>query len=138
MAKFSNPDHTMIEVNGKFIPVDPSNADYRQLIDMAVSIDPYVPAPLVTVVPNSVAKIALVRVFRIVGLDGNPANPIKAWPLIKAALAQAPEEVQEDWELSTRIPRSHPALAGIAAGFSVPSEVLDAAFIMAEQVDVAS
>lgn len=89
------------------------------------------------VVPASVPKLALVRAMRQVGLDGDPENPVKAWTVVKGALAAASEEVQEDWELSTRIPRNYQAILDIATALSVPSEILDAVFILAESIDVA-
>lgn len=88
-------------------------------------------------VPADVPKVALVRAMRLVGLDGSPANPVKAWTIVKGALAEADEETQEDWELSTRIPRNYQAITDIATALSVPSEALDAVFILARQIDVA-
>ncbi len=131
MAQFISQD--MILHNGKYIPVDQRNADYRALIASGVTVAPAVdPA---TIVPADVAKVALVRALRLVGLDGNPANPTKAWPIIRADLEQAGEEVQEDWDLSTRIPRNYPALIALAAARAVSSQTLDAVFILARDID---
>jgi hypothetical protein len=125
-------------VNGYPYHITASDPLYAaaQSAGAAAPFEPAPEAPPVTV-PDSVPKVALVRALRQVGLDGNPSNPVKAWTVVKGALAQASEEVQEDWELSTRIPRSYQAITDIAAALNVPSPVLDAVFILARQIDVA-
>jgi hypothetical protein len=136
---YKRPDGTFIGVvNGYPYHITQSDPLYAaaQSAGAAAPFEPAPQAPPVTV-PVSVPKLALVRAMRQVGLDGNPSNPVKAWTVVKGALAQASEEVQEDWELSTRIPRNYQALLDIASALNVPPETLDAVFILAEQIDVA-
>jgi hypothetical protein len=89
------------------------------------------PPPPDPVVPAYVRKLALVRALRMVGLDGDPDNPVKAWPTIRAAIDAADADTQEDWALASEIPRNDPALALICQGLNVSDQVLDAVFIMA-------
>lgn len=92
------------------------------------------PPPAVPVVPAYVRKLALVRALREVGLDGEPDNPVKAWPVVRAAIEAADDVTQEDWALAVEIPRDDPALAAIAAALDVEASVLDAVFIAAAQI----
>jgi hypothetical protein len=91
------------------------------------------PPPPDPVVPAYVRKLALVRALRMVGLDGDPDNPVKAWPVIRAAIEAADEDTREDWTLAVEIPRDDPALDAIAGALDVPAGVLDEVFILAAQ-----
>lgn len=142
---YRRPDGTFVAtVNGgpyHVIPDDPYApaglwefclAEAERLGD-ALPFEP-APPPPVPVVPVFVRKLALVRALRTVGLDGDPENPVKAWPAIRAAIEGADEDTQEDWALAVEIPRDDPALDAIAAVLDVPAGVLDDVFILAAQI----
>lgn len=131
MAKYVS--ETVIFHEEKYIPVDIENSDYNELILSGITIDPFQ-----IKIPFSVPKIALVRALRMVGLDGDPSNPDKAWTIVKQILAASPPDVREDWDLSNSIPRNYPDLITMA-NMVIPSEnvdaVLDAVFILAQEID---
>ena len=40
--KYSNPEHTMIQDGNRWIPTDPMNSDYAEILASEVEIDDYV------------------------------------------------------------------------------------------------
>jgi hypothetical protein len=40
--RFSNPEHTMIQDGSRYIPTDPDNADYADIVELGVEIEDYV------------------------------------------------------------------------------------------------
>jgi hypothetical protein len=136
---FYSPDyHSTIPADAVEITVErhaellAGNSAGKNIVSDANGIPQLVDQP--PVVPAYVRKLALVRALREVGLDGDPDNPVKAWPLIKAAIEAADEDTREDWGLAVEIPRDDPALAAIAGVLDVPASVLDAVFIRAAQI----
>lgn len=94
------------------------------------------PPPPPVVVPDMVAKLALVRAMRMVTLQGAPAGAgPSAWDAVKAAIAGANEATQEDWQLATHMPRAEPMLNALSAALGVAASTLDAVFILADQID---
>lgn len=92
-------------------------------------------------VPAQVPKLALVRAMRKTAMDGSPAAQGQStiWDGVRAAIAMAGGATEEDWNLAVVIPRADPALNGLAA-MLVPdgptrTAILDALFILAEQID---
>ncbi len=94
------------------------------------------PPPDPVIVPEIVAKLALVRAMRMVTLQGGPAGAgPSAWDAVKAALAGAPEAAQEDWQLATHMPRADPMLNAMAGALGASGATLDAVFVLADQID---
>jgi hypothetical protein len=124
---------TVIFHNGKYIPVDTENSDYNDLILTGIAIDPKLPQ-----IPTSVPKLALVRALRMVGLDGDPENPNKAWTAVRQMIENGPADVKEDWDLSNTIPRNYPDLIAMA-NLVIPPEnvdaILNAVFLLAKEID---
>lgn len=83
-------------------------------------------------VPAVVPKVALVRAMRLTPFGGDTA-----WGAVKAALAGAPEEAQEDWSLATLIPRADTALNAMAVAIAgdQADAMLNALFTLADQID---
>lgn len=100
------------------------------------TLQPYVAPPDPVIVPEIVAKLALVRAMRMVTLQGGPAGAgPSAWDAVKAALAAAPEAAQEDWQLATHMPRADPMLNAMAGALGASGATLDAVFVLADQID---
>ena len=122
-------------VDGKSYHIIPGEQFWEQATAMGADAPlETLPPPPEPTVPSYVRKLALVRALRAVGLDGDPDNPVKAWPVIRAAIEAADDDTQEDWALAVEIPRDDPALAAIAGPLNVPAIVLDAVFILAAQI----
>lgn len=114
------------------VPIRPS-ADHQWQNGEWVYI---APPPQPVVVPDIVAKLALVRAMRMVTLQGAPAGAgPSAWDAVKAAIAVAPEAAQEDWQLATHMPRADPLLNAMASALGVSGATLDAVFVLADQID---
>ena len=135
---FYSPDyHSTIPADAVEITVErhaellAGNSAGKNIVSDANGIPQLVDQP--PVVPAYVRKLALIRALREVGLDGDSDNPVKAWPVISAAIQAADQVTQEDWGAAVEIPRNDPALAGIAGVLDVPASVLDAVFIRAAQ-----
>ncbi len=97
------------------------------------------PPPQPVVVPDMVAKLALVRAMREVGLDGQPVTTGSIWDAVKAAIAQAGGAVEEDWQLANHIPRADPTINALAAQL-VPTDpprqqLLDGLFLRAAELE---
>lgn len=97
------------------------------------------PPPQPVVVPYIVAKLALVRAMREVGLDGQPATGASIWDAVKVAISQAGGAVEEDWQLANYIPRNDPTINALAAQL-VPTDppreaMLDALFLRAAELE---
>ena len=97
------------------------------------------PPPQPVVVPDMVAKLALVRAMREVGLDGQPATGASIWDAVKVAISQAGGAVEEDWQLANHIPRNDPTINALAAQL-VPTDppreaILDALFLRAAELE---
>lgn len=97
------------------------------------------PPPQPVVVPDMVAKLALVRAMREVGLDGQPVTTGSIWDAVKAAIAQAGGAVEEDWQLANHIPRADPTINALAAQL-VPTDppredLLNWLFVRAAQLE---
>lgn len=97
------------------------------------------PPPQPVVVPYIVAKLALVRAMREVGLDGQPATGASIWDHVKAAIAAAGGAVEEDWQLANYIPRNDPTINALAAQL-VPTDppredLLNWLFVRAAQLE---
>lgn len=93
--------------------------------------------------PMATSKLALIRALRRIQLDGQKVTSpqqTSAWEAVKAAMADAPEEIQEDWQSATRIPRDDPIMNELVAtlpwpkGVS-PEDVIDAAYTIAAEAD---
>ena len=97
------------------------------------------PPPQPVVVPDMVAKLALVRAMREVGLDGQPVTTGSIWDAVKAAIAQAGGAVEEDWQLANHVPRADPTINALAAQL-VPTDppredLLNWLFVRAAQLE---
>lgn len=66
-------------------------------------------------VPALVSKLALVKAMREIGMDGQPVAGVSVWDQVKAAIAAAGGDVEEDWQLANFIPRSDPTINALAA-----------------------
>lgn len=97
------------------------------------------PPPQPVVVPDMVAKLALVKAMREVGMDGQPVADLSIWDHVKAAIAAAGGAVEEDWQLANYIPRNDPTINALAAQL-VPTDppreaILDALFLRAAELE---
>lgn len=97
------------------------------------------PPPPPVVVPDMVSKLALVKAMREMGPDGQPATGATIWDAVKAAIAAAGGDVEEDWQLANFIPRHDPTINMLAAQL-VPTDpprqqMLDALFLRAAEME---
>jgi len=102
---------------------------------------PQAVAPTVQIIiPDLVSKLALVKAMREVDLTGQPATPgTSIWDSVKAAIAAAGGDVEEDWQLANYIPRHDPMINALAVQL-VPSDppreqMLDALFLRAAALE---
>ncbi len=97
------------------------------------------PPPPPVVVPDMVSKLALVKAMRERGPGGQPATGATIWDAVKAAIAAAGGDVEEDWQLANFIPRHDPTINMLAAQL-VPTDpprqqMLDALFLRAAEME---
>lgn len=95
--------------------------------------------PQPPVIPELVSKLALVKAMREMGPDGQPATGATIWDSVKAAIAAAGGDVEEDWQLANFIPRHDPTINMLAAQL-VPTDpprqqMLDALFTRAAELE---
>lgn len=86
------------------------------------------PAP----VPALVPKLALVRAMRLTPFGGGTT-----WDAVKAGLAAAAADTQEDWQIATHMPRADADLNAMAVAIAgeQAGAMLDALFTLADQID---
>lgn len=87
------------------------------LVELPEPEAPNTPAP--QAVPSYLTPLQARKVLRAVGLKEQ----------VDALLAQAPEEVREEWEFALQIERQNPTLLSMAEALALTSEQLDQLFI---------
>jgi hypothetical protein len=104
----------------------PATARGWQLVDgAAVPITVPVPAPEAPTVPEAVTPRQIRRALNAAGLRS----------AVEAAVAQASQDVRDDWEFALEVRRDHPELNAMATALGLTSEQLDALFIAAAAIE---
>ncbi len=88
--------------------------------------EPYeAPPPGPAPVPEAVTPRQIRRALNAAGLRAT----------VEVAVAQAPQDVRDDWEFALEIRRDHPELNAMALALGLTSEQLDALFIAAAAIE---
>lgn len=108
--------------------VDPDNPN-------AIIVDPVLAKQLR--VPVAVTKVSLKRACEEQTNWGG--SGLNLWQIAKAAIATMPESAQDDWNLSTQIPRTDPMFNAFATSPEVGATTgqVDDIFIRAKEIDEA-
>lgn len=108
---------------------DPAVGDVQDLLAAIVAagnIAPYVPPPdPVPTVPAEISKVQLKRATEAI----EHAPGVTLWQAIKAAIATADEDTQEEWGLISDLPRNHPTVVALAQALGKSSAEMDAVWI---------
>lgn len=128
---YANPENTTISVDisgaTSFVPCAPGNSDYSRIQELVTSgelmIAAYEPAP-----PQPVTQITM-RQCRLELLARGLLDDVEGM------IAQAPRDVQIEWEYATVIERFSPLVSAIASNMTPPlsDDQIDAMFLEASK-----
>lgn len=124
---YTSADETGIRVEDTetgmvlFVPTDPANRDYAEIIDQGIEIAAYVVPP--PPIPTSVTPLQIRKAIRISGLKSQ----------VDAYISALDEEVVEAWEYATMIERNNTFVLGAQEAFSMSDQQVDDLFVLASQ-----
>lgn len=118
--RYTSADNTAItDGNGLFIPCDPANRDYSELLESGVEIAPYVPPP--AAVPQSITP----RQVRLLLLQQGLLAQVERM------ISQQDEATKITWEYAVEFRRDDPLLNALATGLGLGGAEIDQFFIAA-------
>ena len=121
MYQLTATDTIIRTADNACIPADPANSDYAAFLiwlDEGNMPDPYIPPPPVvpSVITMRQARLALLMADRL--------------SEVNAAVNQAGEAAQIEWEFATEVHRNWPLVAALQSGLGLTDDDLDALFTL--------
>jgi hypothetical protein len=119
MYKLTNHNSILRTTDGASIPNDPANTDYEQyLVWLSEGNTPEPADPVILSIPPCTPR-QIRQILTAVGLRS----------AVESAVAAGSQDLQDWWEFSTAIERTHPEVIAMGAALGQTTEQLDALFI---------